>query len=145
MSLEILRCYHLACAFYDLILIILPFEPTGTPSISELLTRASPDVLVTQGGQLPLKEFQEANLKEIVLVVEEASQHLDWSEPLGSTKCVQYAEIVKKETEPIRDIDLDLDAPAVVIFGPKIDGKIDMVEFSHRVLTCPVAASKLHN
>ncbi|KAF8540352.1 hypothetical protein BDD12DRAFT_734836 [Trichophaea hybrida] len=129
-----------ACAFYDLVLIILPFEPTGTPSINELLTRASPDVLVTQGGQLPLEEFKGANLKEIVLVVEEASQHLDWSEPIGSTKCIQYAEIVEKEAAPIPDIDLDLDAPAVVIFGPKIGENIDIVEFSHRNIIAGVAS-----
>jgi hypothetical protein len=86
-----------------------------------------------QGGQLPLDQFKGAGLKGIILVVEKASQHLDWSEPVGPTKCVRYDEVVSQTVEPIADLDLDLDAPAVVIFGPKIKGKIDMVEFSHRV------------
>lgn len=73
------------------------------------------------------------SLKEIVLVVESASQHLDWCEPVGSTECVQYADVVKDGTEPIQDIDIDLDAPAIVAFGPEVRGTVDMVEFSHKV------------
>lgn len=123
-----------ACAFYNLVLIILPFDPAGTTDeFNTLLKRASADVLVTQGGQLSLDEFLGAGLKEIVLVIEKASQHLGWGETSGVTKRVQYDEIVKETVEPIADLDIDLDAPAVVIFGPKVLDEIDMVEFSHRV------------
>jgi acyl-coenzyme A synthetase/AMP-(fatty) acid ligase len=126
-----------ACAFYDLKLIILPFEPkTSDPAVIDLLKRASPDVLIMQGGQLPLDQFKDVGLKEIILVVEQASQHLDWKQPVGPTKCARYDEVVSQAAEPIADLDLDLNAPAVIIFGPKIAGKVDMVEFSHRV--CPL-------
>lgn len=124
-----------ACAFYNIPLVILPFEPQpkDAPKISELLQRASPDVLIAQGGQLPLEEFKGTGLKQVILVVEKASQHLGWGGPMGEIKCVQYDEVVAKAAVPIDDLKLDLDAPAVIIFGPKIAGKIDMVEFSHRV------------
>jgi hypothetical protein len=123
----------IACAYYGFVLVILPFEPTGTPSISELLKQTSADILITQGGQLPLEEFKGSGLKKIVLVVEEASQHLGWSGPIGEIKCGQFVDIINNEVEPIADIEIDLDAPAVVIFGPEVNGKIETVEFSHRV------------
>ncbi|CCX10488.1 Similar to Long-chain-fatty-acid--CoA ligase 3; acc. no. O95573 [Pyronema omphalodes CBS 100304] len=129
-----------ACAYYGFVLVILPFEPTGTPSISELLKQTSADILITQGGQLPLEEFKGSGLKEIVLVVEEASQHLGWSGPIGEAKCGQFVDITKNEVEPIADIDIDLDAPAVVIFSPEVNGKIETVEFSHRNIIAGVAA-----
>jgi len=97
------------------------------------MKRASPDVLIAQAGQLPLDEFKGAGLKQIILVVEKAAQHLGWSGPMGKTRCVQYDEVVAKAAVPIDDLTLDLDAPAVIIFGPKIAGIVEMVEFSHRV------------
>lgn len=102
--------------------------------MNNLLKRSHPDVVIAQGGHFPLTELEGVDLKEIILVVEGASQHLDWSEPSESNlKSVQYDEIVKIAVEPVQDLDLDLNAPAVVVFGPEINGKIDVVEFSHKV------------
>jgi len=56
---------------------------------------------------------------------------------MGEIKCVQYDEVVAKAAAPIEDLKLDLDAPAVIIFGPSIAGKIDMIQFSHRVNSVP--------
>jgi hypothetical protein len=123
-----------ACAFYGLTLIILPFEPNTAPSINALLKRSSPDVVIGQGGQLPVQELEGVTLKEIIFVVEAASQHLDWSAPPGSgVKSTQYDEIVKNTVEDSPEVSIDLNAPAVIIFGPRVSGESELVEFSHRV------------
>ena len=94
----------------------MPFDPAGTPDeFNTILKRSNADVLITQGGQLSLEAFDGANLREIVLVIEKASQHLGWGESSGPTKRVQYDEIVKETVEPVADLDIDLDATAVIV------------------------------
>ncbi|KAI5780825.1 hypothetical protein EDC01DRAFT_667362 [Geopyxis carbonaria] len=131
-----------ACAFYNITLIVLPFERSGVPDLSTLIRRTAPDILIAQAGQFPLAEIEEIELKEVVYVVEEASRHLDWTSSEDSKqKSVEYHEIVKSDVESTDpDVVINLDAPAVVIFGPKITDKIEIVEFSQRNIIAGVAA-----
>lgn len=100
-----------------------------------LIRRTAPDVLIAQAGQLPLAEVEEIELTEVVYVVEEASRHLDWTSPEDSKqKSVLYHEVIKSNVESTDpDVVINLDAPAVVICGPEISNKIEIVEFSQRV------------
>jgi hypothetical protein len=92
----------------------------------------SPDVVIAPGGLLPLAEFDGVSLKQLIFVVEQASQHLDFSAP--NTKTLMYREIVQVEGIEPTDVEVDVKAPSVVICGPKgLHGNIDIVEFSHRV------------
>lgn len=71
-----------ACAFYDLHLLILPFDPTASSaSVNALLKRSELDVLIAPAGQLPLKDVEGVKLKQLIYVVERGSQHLDFNSP----------------------------------------------------------------
>ncbi|TGZ77156.1 hypothetical protein EX30DRAFT_323949 [Ascodesmis nigricans] len=131
-----------ACAFYNIKLIIVPFEPHQTEGVLGLLKETRPDVIIAAAGQVPLEEITPIRPKEIIFVVEPGSQHLDWDSPEGSDqKSVVYHEIIKNGAAKDPEVDIELNAPAVVIYGPKQkDGSRELIEFSHRNIVAGVAS-----
>ncbi|KAG0133723.1 hypothetical protein HOY82DRAFT_500927 [Tuber indicum] len=131
-----------ACAFYDLTLITLPFDPRGPPDVTSLLNRSKADVLIAPAGDLALNDLNGAkNIKEIIWVVEPGSQHLNWASPNGNKSSV-YHDVIKMPSTGAGDVDLD--GPAVIVFGPKYTGKerrIEMAEFNHKQIIAGVAST----
>ena len=103
----------------------------------------SPDVLIVPAGQIVPKDLEEFNFKEVIMVVDPASQHLDWETPEGTKNhSVTYHDIVKDEV-PETEVEIDVDAPAVVICGPRTDDSFEVVEFTHRNIIAGVAAQNV--
>lgn len=133
-----------ACAFYGLTLLVLPFDPAGGPSVNALLKRCAPDILIAPAGQLPLKDVEGVDLKQLIYVVESGSQHLDFNSPPGSKiKTAIYHEIIKVPGVAYSG-EIDLKASSVVAFGTtyvKDERKIEIVEFSHKNIIAGVASA----
>ncbi|KAL7274957.1 hypothetical protein RUND412_002111 [Rhizina undulata] len=134
-----------AAAFYNIPLVILPFDPQGVPSINTLLKRITPDILIAPAGQLPLSDLEGVKLTEVIYVVEPGSQHLDWSSPPGaSVKCSVYHDAIKTPAIPA-PADLDLTAPALVIIGGKQASAqkkdLEIIEFTHKNIISGVAST----
>ncbi|KAH0606332.1 uncharacterized protein H6S33_003993 [Morchella sextelata] len=135
-----------ACAFYDLHLLILPFDPTASSaSVNALLKRSELDVLIAPAGQLPLKDVEGVNLKQLIYVVERGSQHLDFNSPPGSAiKTAIYHEIIKTPGSPPPSGPIDLKAPSVITFATNFignDKKIEITPFNHRNIIAGVASA----
>ncbi|PWW72786.1 hypothetical protein C7212DRAFT_301266 [Tuber magnatum] len=132
-----------ACAFYDLTLIVLPFDPESSPDVTSLLNRSRADVLIAPAGDLALNDVDGAkNIKEIIHVVEPGSQHLDWTSSNGNVKSSVYHNVIKVAGTGAGSVDLD--GPAVIAFGRKHVGeerRIEMAEFNHKQIIAGVAST----
>lgn len=70
---------HVACSFYALTPILVPHDqPSDT--LFQLLKDAGADTLIAAAGSVPLLELYRkvSTVRQIVWVVEETSQHMDW-------------------------------------------------------------------
>jgi len=132
-----------ACAFYDLTLVVLPFDPKNSPDVASLLKRSKADVLIAPAGDLALNDVDGASsIKEIIYVVEPGSQHLDWTSPNGKVKTSVYHDVIKTPSTGAGNVDLD--GPAIIVFGSKYIGEersIEIAEFNHKQIIAGVAST----
>lgn len=114
---------------------MLPFDPKSSPDVASLLKRSKADVLIAPAGDLALNDVDGASsIKEIIYVVEPGSQHLDWTSPNGKVKTSVYHDVIKTPSTGAGNVDLD--GPAIIVFGSKYIGEersIEIAEFNHKV------------
>lgn len=72
---------NLACSFFGLTIVLIPFN-LPHPTVVSILKSTNADALVAAAGSLPLEMLSKGNsaLKQLVWVVEKTSRHMDWTE-----------------------------------------------------------------
>ncbi|RDW88215.1 AMP-dependent synthetase [Coleophoma cylindrospora] len=82
-----------ACAFYNLTVVLLPFDQPPATVLS-LLKQAKVDTIVAAVGAFPFDEVTKSYpaLKQVIWVVDEGNKHMDWNEvPTGTGGAVNVS------------------------------------------------------
>jgi hypothetical protein len=133
-----------ACAFYDLTVILLPYDQP-VEEIIKLLKKSRADTVVAAAGSFAFDAVVKSYpaLKQLVWVVDEGSKHMDWNEvPTGTGSAVNVStwQDIIQDQDPSVGMDLpalDKSAPTkpVLAFWPSGE----LVEYTHANLIAGVA------
>ena len=71
-----------ACAFYGLDAILVPFNHQRNQEAVDILRDTKPHVLIAVAGSLPLESLSPAvkSIKQVIWFVEKTSRQMDWTE-----------------------------------------------------------------
>ncbi|KAL3423032.1 Long chain acyl-CoA synthetase 7, peroxisomal 1 [Phlyctema vagabunda] len=140
-----------AGAFYDLTIILLPYEQSPE-SIVSLLKQSNADTVVAAAGSFPFDGVAKnyPALKQVIWVVDEGNKHLDWNEvPTGTGGAVNvstWQEIiqdqpVKSGTElPALTKEQVAPKPVLAFWPLKGSASYELVEYSNSNIIAGVAA-----
>ena len=145
----------LATAFYGSSATLIPFG-LEQAQLTELIAKASPDVLITEAGTLDIESVARgsSSLKEVLLVTKTGSEHMDWSEPggkNGKTKVAVWKDLVvdSSASTEVPASEKDSEVAPLSTFWPTPNGKFEIVEYTSKVaLSCkslmPILTSTEH-
>ncbi|RPA86990.1 hypothetical protein BJ508DRAFT_410579 [Ascobolus immersus RN42] len=133
--------FSFASAFYGFTLIPLPC-PADPEELKVIFRKTSPDFLVASAGTLPLEEIGKVHsLKHVMLVVEKASRHMDWSatSDMEITSSTFHGIIENPTGVSTPPTDLDLDGISLVYVYKDLMNHWETENFSQKVLIAGVA------
>jgi hypothetical protein len=108
-SVEFLATFF-ACAFYDLTVILIPYDHSIDTIISQL-HKSKADTVIAAVGSFPFDVITKSYpaLKQLIWVVDEGSKHMDWNEvPTGTGGAVNVStwQDIIHDQEPSAGADL---------------------------------------
>jgi acyl-CoA synthetase (AMP-forming)/AMP-acid ligase II len=138
-----------ACSFYNLTAIILPYDVPEADIIS-MLRRAEADTVITAPGAFPFDTVVKSYpaLRQLVWVVDEGSNHLDWNEipkGMGGSVNVSTWQDILNDSPVTAGHEIpaasDADPKNVILFSQTKRGELEeMAVFSQGNLVSGVAA-----
>lgn len=139
-----------ACAFYNLTIVLVPFDQPDDAIIS-MLRRAAVDTVVSLPGSFPFDAVVKSypSLRQVIWVVDEGNRHMDWNEVPkgmgGSVNVSTWQDIIQdspadagKELPPLQG---QAEPQDITVFWPTKPGEMEeMVRFTTANIVAGIAA-----